>query len=168
MRYLVYAALVLLIVPLQVVLFDRVSIMDIRPDLALVAVCLIGLHAGEMEAIVVGVALGSTQDLLSSGMHWGNLCLKPVIGLLAGLASRNLVNLTAKFALALLFVLSIFSGVVMLLLKSLTDAGGDLLVSARGIILPQACYDAVLGVAILKLIQRWTPDRASFSAITYE
>src|SRR5256885_5335771 len=26
--------------------------------------------------------------------HWGNLCLKPMLGLIAGLASRNVLNLT--------------------------------------------------------------------------
>ena len=168
MRYLFYAALVLLVVPLQVVLFDRISVAGIRPDLALVAVCLIGLHVGEVEGIAMGVALGFTQDLLSGGVYWINLCLKPVLGLLAGLASRNLVNLTWTFALALLFAFSLFSGVVMFLLKSLTGPGTDFLVAAQGIILPQACYDAVIGIAILKLIQRWAPDRAPLAAISYE
>jgi len=167
-RALTYTALILLVVPLQVVLFDWISIGGVRPDLALVAVCVIGLHIGEREAIGMGIALGFTQDLLSGSANWGNLCLKPVIGLLAGLASRNLVNLTLPFALGLLFALSIFSGAVMFLLKSLAGAGPDFFAAARGIILPQACYDAVLGVALLKLIQRWAPDRAPLTAITYE
>lgn len=168
MRNLFYAALVLLIVPLQVVLFDRISVAGIRPDLTLVAVCLIGLHAGEVEGIAMGVALGFTQDLLSGGVYWINFCLKPVLGLLAGLASRNLVNLTWTFAFALLFAFSLFSGAVMFLLKSLTGPGTDFLVAAQGIILPQACYDAVIGLTILKLIQRWTPDRAPLAATSYE
>ena len=45
MKYLFYAALVLLVVPLQIAVSDRVSIGGIRPDLALVLVCLIGLGA---------------------------------------------------------------------------------------------------------------------------
>jgi rod shape-determining protein MreD len=168
MKYVVYAALALLLVPLQVVLLDRISIVGIRPDPVLIAVCLIGLHIGAVDAIVMGVALGFLQDLFSGGTNWGNLCLKPFIGLLAGLIGRNLVNLTVTVALALLMALSMLAWVLMFLLKSLTGAGGDFVMTAWTIILPQACYDAILGVAALKLLQRWTPRQASLTASPYE
>jgi rod shape-determining protein MreD len=168
MRSVAYAVLVLVLVPIQVVLGNRVSLAGVNPDLPLIAVCLIGLFAGEMEALWVGVALGFTQDLLSGGIYWGNLCLKPVIGLLAAFASRTLVNLTAKFALALLFALSIFSGAIMFALKSMTGAGADFLVLAREIILPQACFDALLGVVVFKLVQHWAANRGGLTTITYE
>jgi rod shape-determining protein MreD len=167
-RLLAYTMLVLVLVPIQVGLGSRISIAGVNPDLPLIAVCLIGLFVGEMEALWVGVALGFTQDLLSGGLFWGNLCLKPVIGLLAGLASRSLVNLTAKFAFALLFALSIFSGAIMFALKSMSGAGADFFVLAREIILPQACFDAVLGVAVFKLIQHWAANRNRLTAMTYE
>ena len=168
MKIVAYVVLVLFIVPFQVVLLDRISIAGIRPDLALIAVCLIGLYRGEMEALLVGFALGLTQDLFSGGAHWGNLCLKPIIGLIAGLASRNLANLTWAFALGFLFTLSAFSGTIMYLLKSLTGSGLNFFEAARGIILPQACYDALFGFAFLKLIQLRRPHRASLTAFTYE
>jgi rod shape-determining protein MreD len=168
MKPVVYTALVLLIVPFQIVLSDRISIAGIHPDLALIAVCLIGLYQGEMEALLAGFALGLTQDLFSGGAHWGNLCLKPIIGVIAGLASRNLVSLTWVFALGFLFTLSTFSGTIMYLLKSLTSSGMSFFEAARGIILPQACYDALFGFALLKLLQLRKPHRASLTAFTYE
>jgi rod shape-determining protein MreD len=167
-KYVLYAALVLLVVPFQVILGDRISIAGVHPDLALITVCLIGLQVGETEAVATGGALGFMLDLFSGGAHWGNLFLKPVVGLLAGRARRSLVNFTPKFALLLLFGLSIVSGLVMFLLKSLTGAGADFFAAARGIILPQACFDAALGFAFFKLIQRWTPDRPPLAAISYE
>jgi rod shape-determining protein MreD len=168
MKYLIYALLVPLLIPLQVLGFDRLSIGGIRPDLSLVAVSLIGLHMGEMEAVTVGAALGFTQDLLSGSLLWGNLCLKPLVGLLAGLARRNLVNLTLKFVFALLLALSVLSGSVMFLLKSLTGPGADFFAAARETILPQACYDAVLGTVVLMLMQRWGPARQSYTVTTNE
>jgi rod shape-determining protein MreD len=168
MKPVIYTALVLLIVPFQIVLSDRISIAGIHPDLALIAVCLIGLYQGEMEALLAGFALGLTQDLFSGGAHWGNLCLKPIIGVIAGLASRNLVSLTWVFALGLLFTLSTFSGTIMYLLKSLTSSGMSFFEAARGIILPQACYDALFGFALLKLLQLRKPHRTSLTAFTYE
>jgi rod shape-determining protein MreD len=168
MKVAAYAALVLLVIPVQIVLFDRISIAGVRPDLALVVVCLIGLYRGEVEAMLVGLALGFAQDLFSGAAHWGNLCLKPIIGLIAGLASRNLVNLTWAFALALLLTLSLFSGLVMYLLKSFTGPGGNFFLAARGIILPQACYDALVGLVLLKLIRLLNPRRPPLTALTYE
>ena len=168
MKVVAYAALVLLVIPIQIVLLDRISIAGIRPDLALVVVCLIGLYRSEVEAVLAGLAMGFAQDLFSGGALWGNLCLKPILGLMAGLASRNLVNLTWAFALALMLGLSLLSGSVMYLLKSFTGSGGNFFLAARGIILPQACYDAALGLAALKFIRLWKPHRTALTALTYE
>jgi rod shape-determining protein MreD len=168
MKVLGYAALILFVVPLQVVLVDRISLFDIRPDLALVAVCLIGLYCGEMEALVAGIAIGFAQDLFSGGGQWGNLCLKPILGLIAGLASRNLINLTWLFAFGLILCLSLLSGTVMYLLKAFTAPGASFFLAARGIILPQACYDAVVALALLTLMQRWWAPRTPQTALSYE
>ena len=168
MKVLGYAALILLLVPLQVVLVDRISIFDIRPDLALVAVCLIGLYCGEMEALLAGIAIGFSQDLFSGGGQWVNLCLKPILGLIAGLASRNLLNLTWLFAVGLILCLSVLSGTIMYLLKAFTAPGASFFLAARSIILPQACYDALVGLALLKLLQRRRASRTPQTALSYE
>ena len=168
MKVAAYIALVLLVIPIQIVLLDRISIAGIRPDLALVTVCLIGLYRSEVETVLAGLAMGFAQDLFSGGALWGNLCLKPVLGLMAGLARRNLVNLTWAFVLTLMLGLSLLSGSVMYLLKSFTGSGANFFLAARGIILPQACYDAVLGLAALKLIRLWKPRRTPLTAFTYE
>ena len=168
MKYLLYVALVVFLVPFQAVLFNRLTIYGVHADLVLIAVCLVGLQAGELDAILIGIALGFMQDLFSGNVHWENLWLKPLLGLLTGLASRNVINLTLTFSLALLLALSIFSGWVTFLLKSLQGPGVDFFAAAQGIILPQACYDAVLGVVLLKLIQLITPARHQFPTASYE
>jgi rod shape-determining protein MreD len=168
MKVLGYAALILLLVPLQVVLVDRITLFDVRPDLGLVAVCLIGLYGGEMDALLAGIAIGFAQDLFSGGGQWGNLCLKPMLGLIVGLASRNLVNLTGLFAVGLILGLSVLSGTVMYLLKAFTGPGASFFLAAHGIILPQACYDALVGLALLKILQRWRAPRMPKIALSYE
>ena len=159
MKYLVYAALIVFLVPCQAILFNHLVVFGVHPDLVLIAVCLIGLQAGELDAMLVGLALGFTQDVFSGGLHWENLWLKPLVGLMAGLANRNVINLTPLISLALFLALSIFSGSVMYLVKSLHRPGGDFWAAAEGIILPQACFDAILGVILLKLLQHWVQSR---------
>jgi len=168
MKYLLYVVLIILLVPLQAVMYDRLAIFGVHADLALIAVCLIGLQAGELDAIIVGIVLGFTQDLFTGSAHWENLWLKPMLGLIASLASHNVVNLTLFFSLALLLALSVFSGSVMFLLKSLHGPGVDFLAAAQGIILPQACYDAVLGIVVLKLMQWAMPTRLQVPTAGYE
>jgi rod shape-determining protein MreD len=168
MKYLIYAALIVLLVPFQAVLLNQVTIFGVHPDLVLIAVCLIGLQAGELDAIVIGIALGFTQDLFSGNAHWINIWLKPLLGLMASLASHNVINLTLTFSLALLLALSIFSGTVIFFLKSFQSPGVDFFAAAQGILLPQACFDAVLGVAVLKLIQFAAPTRHQLPTSSYE
>jgi len=168
MKYLLYVVLIILLVPLQAVMYNRLAVFGVHADLVLIAVCLIGLQAGELDAIVVGIALGFTQDLFTGSAHWENLWLKPLLGLLASVASHNVVNLTLSFSLALLLALSVFSGSVMFLLKTFQGPGVDFLAAARGIILPQACYDAVLGIIVLKLVQWAMPTRLPVPTADYE
>jgi rod shape-determining protein MreD len=167
-KYPLYVLLIVAVVPVQLVLLERLSIGGVHTDLALVVVCLIGFQAGEMDAIAVGLLLGFMQDLFSGGQHWENLWLKPMIGLLAGLASRNVMNFTLLFSLACMLALSIFSGSVMYIVKSVQGSGIDFLASAQNIILPQAVYDAVLGVTILKIIQYWEAPPRVLTATGYD
>lgn len=158
-------ALILLVVPIQIALLDHVRIAGISPDLALVVVCLIGLFRSEADTVTAGLAMGFAQDLFSAGALWSNLCLKPVLGLMAWLAGRNLVNLTGAVVLALLLGLSLLSGSLMYLLKSFSGADTDFFSSVSGIMLPQACYDALLGLAAWLLIRRGTARRASLTVL---
>ena len=118
--------------------------------------------------MLAGIELGFAQDLFSGSGQWGNLCLTPILGLIAGLASRNLVNLTWLFAFGLILCLSVLSGTIMYLLKAFTGPGASFFLAAHGIILPQACYDALVGLALLKLLQRWYPSRTPQTALSYE
>src|SRR5207247_9848560 len=97
MKYLLYVVLIILLVPLQAVMYDRLAIFGVHADLALIAVCLIGLQAGELDAIIVGIALGFTQDLFSGSSHWEDLWLKPMLGLLAIRAIPYGVDRTLTF-----------------------------------------------------------------------
>jgi len=58
MKFIFYLILVLLLVPLQTTLLPHLSVWNIKPDLGLVAAALVGLFAGELEGLLVGLAIG--------------------------------------------------------------------------------------------------------------
>ena len=73
MKFLFYLILVLLLVPLQTTLLPHLSVWNIKPDLGLVAAALIGLFAGELEGLLVGLTIGWVLNLFSAGELWLSL-----------------------------------------------------------------------------------------------
>ena len=74
MKALIYFAVIVGLVPIQSVLLPHISMWGVKPDLSFVAVCLVGLIAGELDGLLVGLALGwamslfSAQDLISGAV----------------------------------------------------------------------------------------------------
>ena len=91
MKLLLYAALILIVVPIQATLLNHMSVLGVRPDLALIAVCLVGFFGGELDGLLLGIILGWSQDLLSAGDLWVNVVSKGGAGFLAGLSSVSAV-----------------------------------------------------------------------------
>jgi LytS/YehU family sensor histidine kinase len=151
MKALIYFAVIVGLVPVQSVLLSHISLWGVKPDLGLVAVCLIGLLGGELDGLLVGLALGwamslfSAQDLISSAV------IKGAVGFLAGLAGRQVVNLSPVVLVMGLLVVSCLAGLVTPFALKLSDQQ-DLWWAAWTVVLPQACLDAVIGGAIYWLM----------------
>ena len=54
MKIWIYIALILTVIPLQTTLLHHVTILDVRPDLGLVVVCLVGFFGGEVDGLLIG------------------------------------------------------------------------------------------------------------------
>ena len=157
MKFLVYGGVVLLIIPFQVVVIDRVGVGGIVPDAILLAVFLIGLWRGELEAVVLGFVLGFLQDLLSGAMIWVNLMTKPLIGLAAGVLGRTPISLTPWIIPILITGVSVGSGMLALLLLQAHAAEMDVVLAFLGIVLPQALYDGAFGAIVILAAVRLFP-----------
>jgi hypothetical protein len=151
MRGLIYFAVIVGLVPIQSVLLQHISLWGVKPDLGFVAVCLIGLLGGELDGLLVGLALGwamslfSAQDLISSAI------LKGAVGYIAGLAGRQVVYLSPVVLVMGLLVVSCVVGLVTPLALTLSPQQ-DLWWAALTVVLPQACLDAVIGGAVYWLM----------------
>jgi cell shape-determining protein MreD len=144
MKLLSYALLIVCVVPIQAVLLPHVSVWNVKPDLALIAVCLIGVLAGEMEGVLVGVTLGWIMSLFSAEDLGYSMLTKGGIGLLAGLAGRQIAHMTPMVLVSGLLVASCAVGLVMATSLRLSEEQ-NLWWALRAVVLPQACFDAVVG-----------------------
>lgn len=154
MKTLIYIALIAGIVSSQSVLLPHVSLWGVKPDLGFVAICLIGLFGGELEGLLVGLALGwamslfSAQDILSAAM------IKGGVGFIAGLAGRQVAYLSPPLLVVGLFAISCLVGLLTPVALRLS-AQQDVWWALRTIVLPQAALDAIIGGSVYWLISRY-------------
>ncbi len=153
MRLLLYAVLVLTIVPIQTTLLNHVNILDVRPDLGLIAVCLVGFFGGELDGLLLGIILGWSQDLLSAGELWVNVVSKGGAGFLAGLAGRHLAHITPTVLLVGLGAISCLSNLAFVYSMKISD--WDVIWHAiHSKVVIQGIFDAALGTAVYWLFMR--------------
>ena len=115
MKLLLYALLVVFLVPLQTTLLPHLAIWDVRPDLGLVIAALIGVLAGELDGLLVGLAIGWVLNLYSAGDLWLNLLTTGGAGLFGGLLARHVAEVTPTVLSVAVLVLSLAGGLVAVL-----------------------------------------------------
>ena len=151
MKGFIYVAIVVGLVPVQSVLLPHVTLWGVKPDLGFVAVCLIGLIAGEIDGLLVGLALGWALSLFSAQDAISGAVLKGAVGFIAGLAGRQVVYLSPVVLVVGLLVISCLVGVITPIALKLS-LQQDLWWAAWTVVLPQACLDAVIGGTIYWLM----------------
>lgn len=144
MKLLLYALLVAGLVPMQAVVLPHLSVWNVKPDLGLIAVCLIGLFGGELDGLVFGLVLGWVMSLFSAGDLTYSMLTKGGAGFLAGLAGRQVAHVTPVVLVTGLLVASILTGLVTVLSLKPNEEQ-DLWWAVRAVVGPQACFDAVVG-----------------------
>ena len=152
-KFLLYVGLVLLLVPLQTILLPHVAIWDIKPDLGLVIAALVGVLAGELEGLLVGLAIGWILNLYSAGDLWLNLVTTGGAGLFAGLLAKQVAEITPTILSIGLLLLSLAGGLVAVF-SMMHATMSETWWMVRFVVVPQACFDAVVGAALLWLIEQ--------------
>lgn len=148
MTILLYFGVLLLLVPLQITLLEYINVWGVKPDLCLVATCLVGFLGGQVRGLGVGIGLGFVQDVFSAGGIGLNLITKSVAGVVSGTAAKTLSNTTPPAVLLTIFVLSFASGLVSLISARPQVDGMLLFHEFRSILLPQALYDAIIAFGV--------------------
>jgi hypothetical protein len=151
MKPLLYPGLVLGLVPLQVTLLSSLGIGGVRPDLTLIAACLVGILGGAVDGLIVGMILGYEQSLFSAGELWLGLTTKGLVGLFAGLAGRRLTHATPVSVLGLLAGLSAVSGLAFFMARS-SSSLSDQFFTLGTVLVPEAACNAAVGMGLYWLL----------------
>jgi hypothetical protein len=166
MKPLWYAFLIAALVPLQSVLMPHVSVWHVKPDIGLIAVCLIGFLGGELEGLWVGLGVGWMMSLFSAEDLGVSMLTKGAVGLACGVAGRQIAHLTPFVIVVGLLMGSLLAGLATasaLHLRPEQDLGWAL----GAVVLPQACFDAIVGGTIYWLAWgRFTIERSAWGPAT--
>lgn len=154
MKFLFYLLLVLLLVPLQTTLLPHLSMWSIKPDLGLVAAALVGLFAGELEGLLVGLSIGWILNLFSAGELWLSLLTNGGVGILAGFLGRQLSQVTSLSMGAGLLLVSLASGLLAAMSFQNLDMP-QIWWMIQSIVLPQACFDGAVGAGLFWVLSQW-------------
>lgn len=153
MKFLFYFVLVLLLVPMQTTLLPHLSVWNIKPDLGLVAAALIGLCAGELEGLLVGLTIGWVLNLFSAGELWLSLLTNGGVGLLAGFLGRQVSQVTPFSLGGMVLLVSLVSGLLAAVnFKSLDIS--QMWWMVESVVVPQACFDGAVGAGFYWLLSR--------------
>lgn len=154
MKALLYIGLVIFLVPLQTILLPHATVWGIKPDMGLLAAGFIGLLAGELEGMLMGVAIGWVLSVFSAGELWLNVLTKGGVGLLAGLLGRQVSHVTPALVGVGLLLISLLTGVAAVL--TFRNIEGVMAWQMfQSIVLPQACFDATVGAALYACMAYW-------------
>lgn len=151
MKALLYFAVIVGLVPIQSVLLPHITLWGVKPDLGFVAVCLVGLIAGELDGLLVGLALGWAMSLFSAQDLISGAVLKGAMGFVAGLAGRQVVYLSPIVLMVGLLAVSCLAGLVTSFVLKLS-VQQDWWWAVWTVVLPQTCLDAVIGGLIYWLM----------------
>ena len=153
MKVLFYLMLVLMLVPLQTTLLPHVSVWNIKPDLGLVSAALVGVFAGELEGLLVGLTIGWVLSLFSAGELWVSLLTNGGVGLLTGFLGRQVSQITSISLGVGLLLMSLASGLLGAMSFKDLDIS-QIWWMAESIVIPQACFDGVMGAGFYWLLSR--------------
>lgn len=159
MKGFVYACLVATLVAVHATLLPYISVWDVKPDIGLVAVCFVGLLSGEFEGLLVGLFLGWAMSLFSAADLAASMVSKGTVGFLAGLAGRQIAQVSPVVLVSGLVTASTLAGLMTFWSLKPNDQQ-DLWWALRTVVMPQACFDAVVGGLCYWLIwSRFNLDR---------
>lgn len=129
------------------------SVKGIYPDLCFILACMIGFLSGEYKGLMIGLAVGLFQDLLTPGGIGLNMILKGLAGGLAGVTTHTFSSVTSPAILVVTFALSLGCGLASLVVAYPVVDALVLFHALPSGLLPQGLYDSLLTLGMFWLIK---------------
>jgi rod shape-determining protein MreD len=146
-RVLAMAVIFFISLSLQSTLFSDLSYRGVKPDLLAIIVIFYSLFHGTLSGAGLGFIYGLGEDLILGRFVGLNALAKGITGYVIGLGEKRVFKENFLVPLLVCFSGTVLCQVVYLLLLSLVS-GENVWLRFKGVILPQALYNSLLGLLI--------------------
>lgn len=147
-RILVYGAVLVAAFVLQTSVFHFFLLADIAPNLLLIVTVASGLMGGRKQGMAVGFFAGLLTDIFFGEYLGAYSFIYLMFGYINGFFSHLFYVEDMVFPVVMIAVNDLAYGTVIYLVYYLMRAKWDFLFYARRIILPEAAYTAIVGIAV--------------------
>jgi len=139
--------LIVLALFLQTSWVDVISIFDIKPDVVLLTLVLIGIHGGQSEATLLGFFSGFLLDIYNPEWMGANALANSLVGFSAGYSRIGVVAEDVQVQATILFFACLLHDFIYFAIYSFSDPLNIAMLMMR-YSLGMAVYTAGLGVVL--------------------
>ena len=154
MKPVVYLIVLLLLVPVQASLLAPLARLGLRPDLGLAVLFTIGLITGPVEGALAGIAIGMAVDLSSAGLLGLSALLCGILGLIAGLLGKRVLDISSPSSTVFLAAFSIAQSLMIMLFLETVYGSVPVWSFLFRRALPGALATAFAGYFLLRFVTR--------------
>ncbi len=143
----------LLVVPAQTILFEKMNVFGVKPDIALVIIIFHAWILGMKPGIYWGLALGGLIDLFTVGVLGVGLILKGTVGFVTGILGESFLHLSLQAYIFIFFMVSFIHDIAgFLFLHGFKRGGFPSIFIGETFI--RALYDALIAVIAVLLLRK--------------
>lgn len=153
-RMLVFPVYLIIGLILQITLFSHFTINNVKPDILLTIVVVISLLSGSKYGILAGFFAGTLQDLYLGGVLGIYTIIKMSLGGLTGFVEGHFFKENYLLAPAAVFTVTFIHHMLVILLSEKMIFNINLWQALRTIVIPEALYNAVLGLIIYYILYK--------------
>lgn len=154
---LIWLILICAAVLLQTTVFSWLKLWGVKPDLVLIVVLYAAFWKGSRRGAIVGFAGGIVEDIASGGLIGANAFAKLVAGFLFGISRRKFYVESFKIQVITAFLGTFLSQLIFFLLVQV--CGEERPLSSLKMLLPLACYNAMLAPLIFRCMRKIVKER---------
>lgn len=143
MRYVLLVISVFLVFFLQ----ERISVLDITPDLTMLLVFAVGLRYGEIRGLLMGIVVGALEDSLSGSFIGPHMLSKGIIGFSSYFfVSGGLLRWTPLLGVISVAGLTFADNLIVFLAKTMFDRMPALFSTVLFVSIMQSILNAPVGI----------------------
>jgi len=148
-----FILLIIISVLIQTTILPYFHLQMFQPNIPLICTIYYGLFAGFFHGYLFGFFVGILVDAFSGGIFGISAFILTILGGISGNINRWVIIYDIKTQITVLFLGTIFHGLLFLLFNKIFDIQTDFFSSILNLILPQSFLHMFLGIIIFIIIK---------------